>query len=57
MSAFISQLAGKGPALWLPVFSLILFIALFAGVVIRVARRGRAGYARDERLPLERDDD
>jgi hypothetical protein len=37
------------------VLSLSLFIAIFAAVLVRVARRGAAAYDAAARLPLEDD--
>jgi hypothetical protein len=51
----IAKLVTGSPILWLPAVSLILFIAFFAAVVVRLARRGAAAYDREAHLPLEDD--
>lgn len=42
--------------LWLPIAAMLLFLAMFLGVLVRVSRRGRrAQYEHMAHLPLEED--
>jgi len=50
-----TELLPGSPLLWAPILSLILFIAVFAGVVVRVLRRPARMYDEVARLPLEGD--
>ena len=43
----------NNPLIWGPVVALVIFSVIFALVCVRVARRGKAAYEADARLPLE----
>jgi len=55
MRHMFTELLPGSPLLWAPILSLILFIAVFAGVVVRVLRRPARMYDEVARLPLEGD--
>ena len=53
MSRFASEFFTTSPALLYPLLALILFFAVFVGVIVRVARMKRSEAEKLARIPLE----
>ncbi len=50
------QLLEKSPLLVLPLFALLVFVAVFLAIVLRTYARKHEAYAREASLPLADDD-
>ena len=53
MSRFAAEFFSNSPALLYPILALVLFFAVFTGVIIYVMRMKRADVERLARIPLE----
>ena len=53
MSRFAAEVFSTSPALLFPMLALGLFLAVFVGVIVRVARMKRSEADRLARIPLE----